>query len=251
MSHYHVLVIHRKDQDIEDLLAPYDEGLQVEPHREFTRQEAISFARERFDRLKDATDEECYQFIAEDYPDDLRDSEGNLYSRYNSNARWDWYCVGGRFAGRLKAKAGKHGDGSAFHENPREDGWYDEARLGDVDFSADPGVRDASMRYWEVVVEGKPLREDEDPDRFFSLYKPEYYLEKYQDKETYGEACSRFSPYACVTPDGEWHSGGTMWYFGYSDEDPAVARDWELNFVDRFIKGADPDLIITSVDCHI
>ena len=67
-----------------------------------------------------------------------RDAEGNLLSTYNPNSRWDWYTVGGRFPGRLKAKSGKHGEGSAYADNPRADGAFDEARVGDVDFSPDP-----------------------------------------------------------------------------------------------------------------
>ena len=45
MSHFTVAVFHRPDQDIETLLAPYDETLRVEPYVEFPREEAIAYAR--------------------------------------------------------------------------------------------------------------------------------------------------------------------------------------------------------------
>ena len=36
MSHFPVSVIHRADQDVEALLAPYNENIEVEPYIEYT-----------------------------------------------------------------------------------------------------------------------------------------------------------------------------------------------------------------------
>ena len=41
MSHYAVLVIHDKGQDIEELLAPYSENIKVEPYLEYKHDDAI------------------------------------------------------------------------------------------------------------------------------------------------------------------------------------------------------------------
>ena len=41
MSHYSVLVLHKEDQNIDTLLAPYDENLEVEPYLKLTNDEAI------------------------------------------------------------------------------------------------------------------------------------------------------------------------------------------------------------------
>ena len=59
MSHYTVAVFHRADQDIENLLAPYDENKAVEPYISFTRQEAIDYARKHY-KAEGKSDEECW-----------------------------------------------------------------------------------------------------------------------------------------------------------------------------------------------
>ena len=38
MSHFTVAVIHKPKQNIDDLLAPYYEGLEVEPYQSYSRQ---------------------------------------------------------------------------------------------------------------------------------------------------------------------------------------------------------------------
>ena len=44
------------------------------------------------------------------------DEHGNLLSTYNPNAKWDWYCVGGRWNGFLVLKERKE-DGSIIEVN--------------------------------------------------------------------------------------------------------------------------------------
>ena len=229
MSHFSVAVLHKPDQDIETLLAPYDENLQVEPYISYTRQEAIDYAREHFPSCKDASDEECWANMAEDAK---TDAEGNILSEYNPSSKWDWWSVGGRWKGMLKTA----------------NGMADIAFVRDVDFSIDENVRKSALRYWDVVVDGKPREPGED---FFSLYKPEYYREFYGDRETYARYRSQFSTYAVVTPDGVWHEKGRMGWWAMSSETPEEARDWEEHYQERFLDHQDEDLLITIVDCHI
>ena len=251
MSHFSLCVFHRPDQSVEELLAPYDENLRVEPYVEFTRQQAIEYVRQHFKHMANATDQACYDYLAEDYDEKHRDAEGNLLSTYNPNSRWDWYTVGGRFPGRLKAKSGKHGEGSAYADNPRADGAFDEARVGDVDFSPDPDRYAAAARFWEVFVEGKPLHPGEDSEQYQSIFRKEYFIENYRNKETFANISASFTPFACVTPDGQWHSRGKMGWFGCSSETPDEGLDWDLHFKERFIDKADPAWMITMCDCHI
>ena len=37
MSHFAVAVIHEKEQDIDEMLAPYNENIDVEPYVEYTK----------------------------------------------------------------------------------------------------------------------------------------------------------------------------------------------------------------------
>jgi len=234
MSHYTVSVLHRADQSVEDLLAPYDENLAVEPYFVYSREDAIRHAKEcwRAESIAGRTDDEIFEEFSDGY---IRDDEQNLYSTYNPDAKWDWYAVGGRWSGLLKLKG----------ENQEN---VDEARIADIDFSPDMEEYKRALRFWEVAVEGSEQRDGED---FFLYYKPEYYMEYYGDKETYARYTSQWSTFAVVTPDGEWHESGRMGWFGMSDTTANRHKDWHEHFMERFIRHADEDLILTVVDCHI
>ena len=229
MSHFTVAVFHRPDQDIETLLAPYDETLRVEPYVEFTREEAIAYARKHYKSVADMSDDRCYAYMAEDYK---TDAEGNLLSTYNPKSKWDWWTEGGRWAGMLKVDGKK----------------VDSARVADIDFTPDPLEYDAALRYWDVVVEHQEKRPGEE---YVSLYGEQYYLDYYGDRETYARYMTQFSTYAVVTPDGEWHEKGRMGWFGASSETPDEARDWEEHYRERFLDTAEADWVLTIVDCHI
>ena len=229
MSHFTVAVFHRPDQDIETLLAPYDETLRVEPYVEFTREEAIAYARKHYKSVADMSDDRCYAYMAEDY---TTDAEGNLLSTYNPKSKWDWWTEGGRWAGMLKVDGKK----------------VDSARVADIDFTPDPLEYEAALRYWDVVVEHQEKRPGEE---YVSLYGEQYYLDYYGDRETYARYMTQFSTYAVVTPDGEWHEKGRMGWFGASSETPDEARDWEEHYRERFLDSAEADWLLTIVDCHI
>lgn len=232
MSHYSVAVIHTEGANIDEMLSPYWEELEVEPHLAYTRQEAIDWARKYMPDYADKSDEECYKVLAADY--DNKDPEtGNLYTTSNPNAKWDWYTVGGRWSNMLVTK----------------DGREDTAKMSDVDFSPSPEAKKRAERFWEVCVEHQPAQEEE---KFFSLYNEEFYLKRYGDKETYARMQAAFTTYAAVTPDGKWHEPGQMGWFGFSSETDDDARDWAENYYARFIEPyVNTGHHITIVDCHI
>lgn len=232
MSHFAVAVIHRDDQSVEELLAPYNENLEVEPYIEYTRDEAITYAREHY-LSKDTPDDVCYEYMVDDY---ITDSDGNLLSTYNPKSKWDWWESGGRFSGMLKNKDGNR---------------IDEGRIKDLIFDLDKAEYRYRLRYWDVVVNGSPLKPGETEDYFLNRFKKEYYTRRYGDAETYARLMATFSTYAVVTPDGEWHAPGNMGWFGMSDESDESWVDWVSNYDDRFISGSDPNWILTIVDCHI
>jgi len=230
MSHYRVFVIHKPDQNYEDLLAPYDENLEVEPYLEYTREQAIVYARKAYPNLSEGKDDEaCFQLVAEDYPEDCVDKDGNIYSTYNPQSKWDWYCIGGRFG--------------LIDENEEE------IMVKDFKNTIDMDEYNWRLRFWDIAVEGAPLKENEDAVDFESIYKPEYFKERYGTRERFAEYNSRDIPYAVVTPDGEWHSVGTMGWFGISDDDKDTDT-WMKEF-DDIIKNSDPYDRIISIDCHI
>ena len=169
--HFSLAVFHYPDEDIESLLDPFYEGKEVESHVIYTRQEAINYARTYFQRCKDASDEECWKFVAEEAEE--IDEAGNIYSTCNSDAKWDWYEIGGRWSGLLKV-----------------------------------GVTRVNSAFVKDVDSSEP-----------------------------------FSTYAVLTPDGEWHEQENTGLFS-SD------KEWNKHYKERFIDTADPNLMLTIVDCH-
>ena len=232
MSHFAVAVFHNNSQDIDALLAPYDENLEVAPYIRYTKQEAITRAREMF-CWEGHTDEELWQMLADDY-DNNTDSDGNIYTTYNPDSKWDWWVIGGRFSGILKLRNGKTADS---------------AQIKDIDFSPDKDDYEYALRFWDIVVEHEPLREGEEEP--FTFYNSEYFREYYKNRETYARYCSQFATYAVITPDGKWHGKGEMGWWGISSETADEAKDWCEHYKERFIDAADPEWYLTIVDCHI
>ena len=221
MSHYTVAVFHRKDQDIDDLLAPYDENMSVEPYIKYTMQEAIDWVKKNIAGYHDKPDFECWQWMADEY-DGRTDDEGNIYSTYNPDSKWDWYSIGGRWSGEFIPE--------------------DEAIVKDIDFSMNKEDYEQALKFWKENVDG-------DTDKLF--YKKEYYYDRYGTAEKYAEYCASFSTYAVITPDGKWHAPGEMGYWGMSSESDDEYRDWHDHYKERFIDTADPEWVLTIVDCHI
>ena len=264
MSHFAVAVFTDGKKSIEELLAPYSENLEVAPYIYLTKQQMIDKALERkkdyterrekgediFDWMLEYinanTDEELYR--CEYDADDSYDENGNQLSTYNPNSKWDWWSVGGRYNGLLKATKGEHGEGGLFTPNRRVVGKYDIAKVADIDFSPNQKAYDKAIRWWEVVVEGSPLKDNEDKKDFFNYYKVEYLKKKYKNKETYATCQSVFSTFAVVLPNGKWYERGKMgWWACVSNEED----EWDLKYRERFIDTANPEWILTIVDCHI
>lgn len=56
---------------------------------------------------------------------------------------------------------------------------------------------------------------------------------------------------AVVTPDGEWHEPGAVGWFGAIEATCSELREWREHYKERFIDTADPEWVLTIVDCHI
>lgn len=202
--------------------------------------------------LKEVPLKEIYPTLKdyiEKYVGDTWDEEQQDYGYWeNPNAKWDWYQIGGRFKGLLKAKSGEKGESSRVYPVFDEYGKYSQAKVKDINFETDTESYKKALRWWEVLVEGQPLMENEKESDFFNLYKIEYLKEKYKTKENYAKCQSVFSTFAVITPDGKWYAKGEMgWWAVVSNED----FDWDLKFKERFIDTANPDWVLTVVDCHI
>jgi hypothetical protein len=295
MSHFAILVI---GDNIEKQLAKFDEGIEMPKYVKYTKEQLIEKEKKEIEEYKNATyakyledpikyaegvsneghlkylredfpkklemnDEEIYQYAIRYYDEDEIGQDGEVYSTYNPDSKWDWYQVGGRWAGTIAVK-----DGVEIDEPNFSWGWdadsrakviseghkTDSAKVKDIDFSKMHRTEEKynnALRYWELVVEGaKPKNKKEEESVKWNWYKPEYYTERYKDKETYAKCNSSFSMWA-VVKDGVWYEKGQMGWWAMSSETHDEAVDWEMNFYDRFIKDLPDNTILTIVDCHI
>lgn len=238
MSHFLVGVFSHDTEDVDDLLAPYNEGneeyYEFVPATDEEIQDAKKAWMNRFDEDKDDTFEDYARREFGLEPD------GNfrLSHYYNPNAKWDWYDAdGGRWAhcGMYRLKAG---------EGPDE---FNRVTVGQMDFSLDMDkYRQAEVFWDEYVIGGKPSG-DKYPHQF---YRPEYYLDRYGTKEKYAESYADVQrPYAFITPDGTWYEMGSMGWFGFDSTDrktmDAYAEAWKQAVEQH------QDCYLTYVDCHI
>lgn len=165
----------------------------------------------------------------------------------NPNAKWDWWEVGGRWSDMLLLRSGEQASAAPikdifFIEQEHHEGISVEIEGMSVPVAIAPklqiSVAEASQE-WDQVMAGQ------------GLYKPEYYIKRYVNKESFVREILSISTYAVLTPDGNWHASGEMGWFGTSSESPEEARKFSTSFYDTFIKNANAEHFLVIVDCHI
>lgn len=295
MSHFAVLVI---GDNIDEQLEKFDENLDTPRYVKYTKEQLIAEKRKEIEEYKngtyakyladpeayaaDCTNENHLNYLKNEFPKKLEwtdeeiyaegikwyekseiGPEGEVYSTYNPNSKWDWYQIGGRYAGRLILKEGVEKeaepefswgwDANAMEEVLKEPR-VDTALVGNIDWSKMHNVQskyDEAIRFWEMKVEGAEPTTDEEKEQLkWDWYKPSFYLDRYKNKETFAKSRSCFTMWAIVK-EGEWFEKGKMGFWAMSSETDDEALDWELNMYDRFIKDLPADTRITVVDCHI
>lgn len=247
MSHYSVAVFTEPEGvGVDELLAPFNENTEVEPYVRKTRSQVIEYGRNIIDRDKEEypkrmkwTDDEVYAWTIKGYfnNDDV-DKDGNVWSTYNPQSKWDWYAYGGRFGGELILRPQP---GDEEYDCREDDGLFytDDALVSRVDFEEMRKQKMSSIYPYDEFMNK-------------SFYTEEYLKSRYPNEEMYLKAYTEFSTYAVVTPDGEWHAPGEMGWFACSTETPEEAIDWDEKYYERFIKPAiEKGWEIHIVDCHI
>lgn len=179
-----------------------------------------------------------------DWCGEEKDPETGKYGYWeNPNAKWDWYQVGGRWCGQVRATAG--GVVKA-DQSPYEGGCYDLAKLRNLIWDRDEVAAKRAENEWRAWVDGEDI---EGVGR--SLWTPKYYIDQFGDREGYVLCASSMWWRAVITPDGKWHEVGEMGWFGTSSESNGEIVEWAKSFKERFIDPCDPDCVLTVVDCHI
>jgi hypothetical protein len=125
MSHFTMLVLSKPDQSLDELFAPYDENIEVEPYRCYEEGKPedhwlIRHLQREGKELptpitwQQVADESLIYATGDDGEIDDEDRErvyvddGLAYtlSTYNPRSKWDWWQVGGRYRNRLLTKGG-------------------------------------------------------------------------------------------------------------------------------------------------
>lgn len=247
--HFFVLAIADYRDDVETMLEPYDENIEVEPYISRTKEQMIEDGKKILERIKEQqkdgkieswqerfleckTDEDFYNVERSDDDYDY-DEDGNELTTYNPNSKWDWWQFGGRWDGELKTTKGEE---------------VSECEIGELDYYPDKEQYKKALRFWEVVVDGESLKEGEKEEDFSGWYRKEYYAETYKDKEEYARCQSSFIPYAILDEADGWIDRDDKKF----TEQGKCGSMWKYaEFVYDKLKKADPEKQVFIVDCHI
>lgn len=244
MSHYLVGVVVNDISKVDDILAPYDENMEVEPYIYKTKAELIADGKARKEKyakadditdymkpyLKANTDEELYKLEIEDYEEDEIDKDGNVLSTYNPNSKWDWYQIGGRFSDGKPTKI-------------KDFKLYDDL---------DDDTIALYKRAWDSFEGKYELSEDEENKIFgeFRMWNDKYYLDRYGTCENYIKAISSNIPYAFVDANG-WYEKGQMGWWGCDNATQESIEDY-TEFAEKYFTAEEnQNKYIVWVDCHI
>lgn len=264
MSHFVVMVV---GEDVDDILAPYDENLECYPHIDRTKEEihkefmdcygSIIAANKPIECLSDFEKLTLkLNGVTEEWLNGWNgqtlDMSGNTLSTYNRDAKWDWYEVGGRWSGTLILKPGCKGSNGSRSWTNKNDiiplNRCDAAYNKDIDWDAMNEIaKNHLAKDWDDLFEPNPQ---------YCKYRPEYvekqrvkHLKMYGTKEEYLKRRGFWTPFALVDED-EWYAPGEMGWWGFSSDETEDRDMFDQMFKD-YVKMLNPKDVVTIVDCHI
>lgn len=209
--------------------------------------------------------------------------------RTNPNKKWDWWTVGGRWAGFLKLKPGATGEygsrgimgscaatgedraSQAFKKDIDFDGMRNEAgdkaaerwdKAAAALLPSDPAAEPLTWDSWEVLRDEKhkgnieAAREAYHAQPAIQALKkvfdnPFFSLDQFQtDRDAYiQQARDQATVPYALVREGQWIAKGEMGWFGMSNDTESQA-DWNRK-VNEMLDALPDDTLITIVDCHI
>lgn len=279
MSHFAVAVFTQDGgKTVEELLAPYDENIVMPRYVKYTKSQLIEKGRKEIEDYKNGlyakflsdpekyrfecqnsnhlnyienefpqkltwTDEQVYAEEIRFYDDDEIGNDGEVYSTRNPKSKWDWWADGGRYGGFLLIKSPlTKGYPESWNCSGREAmkgfSWVDSAKFKDIQWELmAQREKEDRIRYWEEAL-GK--------SEFEMAYT--YSIKHGMTRDEYVNQPYKFLTFAVLMPDGNWYEKGKMgWWACVSNEE----ETWDEKYKERFLDKADPELMLTIVDCHI
>jgi hypothetical protein len=233
--HFTVLV---KGEDVEELLAPYQENNMGTCPEEFMEFEPLSLS------------DHGYSTHAEAIADGQPEKDGKAGYYHNPNSQWDWYVIGGRWNGFFLLKNGLHAD-QAFKE--------------DIDFEGrmNKAEEDADKLYDQVIKIFGEL----EPHKPWS----EFVGKKYVDVRNEYYSQPRIQALRATRESGNSLSHLNADDFLLSKEDYINKRSYgsiltdavldkengwqdiggDIESFKKFLDNCDDDELLTIVDCHV
>lgn len=221
-GHFPVSVISRNREDVDKLLAPYQDNNMGTCPKQFL---TFMYAQPEYEREEnmrvytsfyDFVDDRGYEF----------DTDHDAYGYWtNLDAKWDWYRVGGKFDGFIPLING--GRSSC-------------CRIGEADLQKSDAALEKALRYWDenVAPEGK-----------LDAAERERYMTCYRDRKNFADKRSRFFTGALIAPDGIWREIGKN---GKISEKSSFSKvENYYYFFLKTMQEVDPDYCLTIVDCHM
>lgn len=264
--HYTVAVI-TEDGDYDTALAPFSKHLEVDSYLDKTREELIAEKKKDLEWSRLEKNSQWRHYLESNYDwtndntllESIRkrdtddgytfDKEGNRYTTYNPNSKWDWYVLGGRWSHLLYLKpviikGKRYGHGRT----------TDEAHIKDIDFQHYELTKKERAHYsrkWDIIVNGSPLGANEKEADFYDyLFETKNsLLTDYGNKETYLREVKAFRT-AALLYDNKWYSPDDDSCFSTNhDRIRAYNKKYE-EILDNLIK-CQSDLVLSVIDCHI
>ncbi len=166
--------------EVEKVLAPFNEELKVEPYKEYIEKADDEWERhlrylDEHPEDRDEHDSNIVSFLTSWYESPITVEDGpsgtKLYSylsTYNPNSKWDWWSIGGRWSGFFRLKSGETGvrgdrTSYSFDEplDPVDPSLADQVRKEQIDFTS---MRAHAMQKaheefteYEQIVTGLPI----------------------------------------------------------------------------------------------
>jgi hypothetical protein len=139
--HFTVLIV---GNNIEDQLAPFQENnMGTVPDKYMSFVDCNDEVEEKWNSLN-ATEKSSYNGISDFAEERLclyPNNQGQFGFEDNPNSKWDWYQIGGRWAGFFKLKVvcvGKRGEKSLLDDREYPENRVDICKVGDIDFEVLP-----------------------------------------------------------------------------------------------------------------
>ena len=188
-----------------------------------------------------------------------RDKEKGRYGYWeNPDARWDYYQIGGRWAGYWRLKKGVTGDhlhktDPSWTMKDVDPGYYNgrasSARKKDIDF--EEMYHEAYKNAIEAWEESKKRVKEgdikQDVVEFLYGIKKDDTIESYKQRRQ-NAAITTFA----LLYEGQWYERGVMGWFGVSSDegDEDACEKWDKKF-HELLEELPDDTLLTIVDCHI